>query len=63
MSYKPLKITFYENRNEFEEEYNSRFNFFLLLRLDLKFILLIESNVSQQKVMNYFTYHYWNMKT
>ena len=31
MSYIPLKNYFYENRNEFEEEYNSRFNFFLLL--------------------------------
>ncbi|MDB7088802.1 Fic family protein, partial [Enterococcus mundtii] len=36
MSYKPLKITFYENRNEFEEEYNSRFNFFSTFKTGLK---------------------------
>lgn len=35
MSYKPLKITFYENRNKFEEEYQLRFNFFSTFKTGL----------------------------
>lgn len=35
MDYKPLKITFYENRSNFEQEYEMRFNFFSTFKTNL----------------------------